>query len=61
MRTLVLQITSSRFVRRWLPVVVVCLPIAWAALRAAWSDWVPIGDDAYFTVRSRDVLTADHP
>ena len=24
-------------------------------------DWVPTGDDAYFTVRSRDVLTDHHP
>ena len=37
------------------------LPIAVAAVRAAASDWVPTGDDAYFTVRSRDVLTRHHP
>ena len=50
-----------RDVRVWGPVAVVCLPIVWAALRAAAGHWVPIGDDAYFTVRSRDVLTEDHP
>jgi hypothetical protein len=33
----------------------------WAAIRAASGHWVPIGDDAYFTVRSRDVLTSHHP
>lgn len=45
----------------WGPVAVVCLPIVWAAVRAAAGHWVPIGDDAYFTVRSRDVLSAHHP
>jgi hypothetical protein len=61
MRQLLTQITSSSPVRRWAPVVVVCLPIAFAAVRAAAGDWVPAGDDAYFTVRSRDVLTSNHP
>lgn len=42
-------------------VAVVCAPFVLAALRAAWGRWVPTGDDAYFTVRSRDVLTANHP
>jgi hypothetical protein len=44
-----------------LAVVVVTLPIAIAALRAAAGGWTPTGDDAYFTVRSRDVLTRNHP
>ena len=39
----------------------VCLPIALHAIRAAASDWVPIGDDAYFTLRSMDVATEHHP
>lgn len=39
----------------------VCLPIGWHGLRAAASDWVPIGDDAYFTLRSMDVATEHHP
>ena len=47
--------------RVWGPVAVVCLPIVWAAVRAAAGGWAPIGDDAYFTVRSRDVLTTHHP
>jgi hypothetical protein len=45
----------------WWPVVAVALPIAVAAVRAAAGGWVPTGDDAYFTVRSRDVLTDHHP
>ncbi|HZB40256.1 MAG TPA: hypothetical protein VE487_04785 [Ilumatobacter sp.] len=50
-----------RRMRVWAPVSVVCVPIVWAAVRAAAGSWVPIGDDAYFTARSRDVLTAHHP
>lgn len=49
----------------WTPVVLaviaVCFPILYHALRAAAGSWVPTGDDAYFTVRSRDVLTEHHP
>lgn len=49
----------------WVPVIAVvgavAAPIVFAALRAAWGDWVPAGDDAYFTVRSRDVATVHHP
>lgn len=49
----------------WVPVIAVVAavvaPIVFAALRAAWGDWVPAGDDAYFTVRSRDVATVHHP
>ncbi len=49
----------------WTPVVAataaVCIPIVYAAVRAAAGRWVPTGDDAYFTVRSRDVLTVHHP
>jgi hypothetical protein len=52
---------SWRRLRVWGPVAVVCVPIVWAAVRAAVGGWVPIGDDAYFTVRSRDVLTSHHP
>lgn len=42
-------------------VIAVSLPILYHALRAAVGSWVPTGDDAYFTVRSRDVLTEHHP
>ena len=44
-----------------LATLLVCLPIGWHAARAAASDWVPIGDDAYFTLRSMDVATEHHP
>ena len=36
-------------------------PIIAAVVRAIVIGWVPIFDAGYFTVRSRDVLTADHP
>ncbi|MCB0966760.1 MAG: hypothetical protein KDB37_07985 [Ilumatobacter sp.] len=54
---------TRRIVRRLdvVATLLVCLPIAWHAARAASSDWVPIGDDAYFTIRSMDVLTEHHP
>lgn len=45
----------------WWPVVAVAVPIVVAAGRAAFTGWIPIRDDAYFTARSRDVLTANHP
>lgn len=44
-----------------LAVIAVCFPILYHAVRAALGSWVPTGDDAYFTVRSRDVLTEHHP
>ncbi len=37
------------------------LPIAASVGRAIATGWVPVFDAGYFTVRSRDVLTADHP
>jgi hypothetical protein len=61
MRAALRSAFSSSAVRVWGSVVLVILPIIVAAVRAATGDWVPIGDDAYFTVRSRDVLTANHP
>jgi hypothetical protein len=39
----------------------VTLPIIVAGVRAAAGDWLAVGDDAYFTVRSRDVGTSHHP
>ncbi|WP_040495777.1 hypothetical protein [Ilumatobacter nonamiensis] len=45
----------------FIAVVVAIVPVAIAAVRAAAGPWVPIGDDAYFTARSLDVGTADHP
>jgi hypothetical protein len=44
-----------------LSVVAAVVPIVVAVVRAAVTDWMPVGDAAYFTVRSRDVLTAHHP
>lgn len=45
---------------RW-SVVVPCLPIVVMVIRKLAGDWQPLGDAAYFAVRSRDVLTANHP
>lgn len=42
-------------------VFIVCVPIVLAATRGAATGWLPIGDDAYFTLRSMDVGTAHHP
>lgn len=42
-------------------VLVAIAPVVIAAVRAAAGSWIPIGDDAYFTARSLDVATADHP
>jgi hypothetical protein len=52
---------------RWVgPLVPVCavvavLPIVVAVARAVAGDWVPVGDNAYFLIRARDVLTQHHP
>lgn len=37
------------------------LPVVVATARAARRGWLPIGDNAYFAVRARDVFTADPP
>jgi len=37
------------------------VPIVVAVVRAIVTGWVPLFDGAYFTVRSRDVLTSHHP
>jgi hypothetical protein len=41
--------------------VLAILPIVVATGRAIAQDWIPVGDNAYFTIRSRDVLTDHHP
>ena len=61
MRSALRSVFSSRWAPVWGSVAIVVLPIVVAAIRAAAGAWVPTGDDAYFTVRSRDVLTANHP
>jgi hypothetical protein len=49
-------------VRRLLaPLAVGVLPIVVAVVRALTRDWLPMGDNAYFTIRARDVLTEHHP
>ena len=50
--------------RSWFAVAMLVLalaPIVATVVRAIVVGWVPIFDAGYFTVRSRDVLTADHP
>lgn len=37
------------------------IPTVAAVVRACLTDWMPVGDAAYFTARSRDVLTSHHP
>jgi hypothetical protein len=37
------------------------VPIAVAAVRAIVRGWYPIGDNAFFSLRARDVLTEHHP
>ncbi len=39
----------------------VVLPIVTAVVRALRNDWFPIGDNALLFIRTRDVLTEDHP
>jgi hypothetical protein len=43
------------------PLAVGVLPIVVAVVRALTRDWLPMGDNAYFTIRARDVLTEHHP
>jgi hypothetical protein len=38
-----------------------CLPIVVAAVHAATSGWLAVGDNANFLIRARDVLTSHHP
>lgn len=45
----------------WIAIAVALAPIIVAAARAALGDWLPMGDNAYFTIRSRDVLGPHHP
>jgi len=54
---------EPRWVRLLVPAcaVVAVLPIVVAVARAIAGDWVPVGDNAYFLIRARDVLTGHHP
>lgn len=51
-------------VARWgerMPALVAIVPLLVAAARAISGSWYPIGDNAYFALRARDVLTDHHP
>lgn len=37
------------------------LPVVVATARAVARGWLPVGDNAYFAIRARDVLTEHHP
>lgn len=45
----------------WGVLVAVLVPIAVAVVRAIRNDWVPLGDNGLFLIRSRDVLTSHTP
>ena len=44
-----------------LPAALAVTPLVVAAVRAIGGGWYPIGDNAFFTLRARDVLTSHHP
>ena len=41
--------------------VVAVTPVVVATIRAVSRGWIPMGDNAYFTIRARDVLSEHHP
>jgi hypothetical protein len=48
--------------RRWAPALAVAaVPLVVATVRALVRGWLPVGDNAYFAIRARDVLTEHHP
>lgn len=54
------QAEPSRFLRITATAVVI-VPFVTAVIRALSDDWFPIGDNALLFVRTRDVLTDNHP
>ena len=44
-----------------LSVVAAVVPVVVAAVRAVERGWLPVGDNGYFALRARDVLTEHHP
>jgi hypothetical protein len=44
-----------------LAIAVAVTPIVVAVVRALDRGWIPMGDNAYFSIRARDVLTEHHP
>jgi hypothetical protein len=58
--------TGPLLLRRWRAVraaslAAVVLPIVVATIRALANGWYPMGDNALFALRARDVLTSHHP
>ncbi len=54
--------TTTRWSRLWmLTVALAILPIVVAVVRSILDHWVPVGDDAYFVLRSRDVFSSHIP
>ena len=53
--------TRLRRVGRRLPELLAATPLVVAGVRAVQNDWYPIGDNAFFALRGRDVLTEHHP
>lgn len=45
----------------WIALGAAFVPFVVAVIRAAVRHWIPVGDAAYFTVRSRDVFTGHSP
>jgi hypothetical protein len=45
----------------WLLWTVATVPVVVATVRALARGWMPMGDNAYFSIRARDVLTEHHP
>lgn len=45
----------------WIVLAAALFPCLVAIIKARAEGWLPLGDDAWFTVRSRDVLTSQHP
>lgn len=61
LRRTVRRLASSDGAKERALVALVVLPIAIAVVHAAAGNWYPIGDDAYFSLRGRDVFTRHHP
>jgi len=64
--TIVATHSSTTRVRKatrieWISLAASLIPFVVAVMRAAVQDWMPVGDAAYFTVRSRDVFSPHLP
>jgi hypothetical protein len=47
--------------RAWLLWTLAAVPVVVTTVRALARGWMPMGDNAYFSIRARDVLTEHHP